>query len=200
MGSSTQIGQNSYVALEYKVYDEDGDEVEATEADEPLTYIHGFEQIVPGLEKALTGLSQGDTKVIALAMEDAYGPHDEDGILELSRGDFPDPDSIEVGDELELEGDDGDVLLAHIVEIEGDTIVVDANHPLAGQNIRYEVKVVEVREATADELEMAQAEAHDHEHGHAHEHGPGCNHDHDHGHDHAHVSPLTPPGKPPAKA
>jgi FKBP-type peptidyl-prolyl cis-trans isomerase SlyD len=198
MGSSTQIGQKSYVAIEYKVFDEDGDEVEATDADEPLTYIHGFEQIVPGLEKALTGLSQGDTKSIALSMEDAYGPHDEDGILELSRGDFPDPDSIEVGDELELEGDDGDVLLAHIVEIEGDTVVVDANHPLAGQNIRYEVKVVEVREATADELEMAEAEARDH----AHVHGPGCSHDHGHGHDHDHlpISPLTPPGKPPAKA
>ena len=209
MAAPTQIGPRTFVRLEYRVYDEDGDEVEATTDDEPMTYLHGFAQIVPGLETALEGMIAGQSKDVVLEMEDAYGPHEPDGILELDRADFPEPDAIKIGDELELETDDGGALELRIIDIVDDLVVCDSNHPLAGQRVRYAVTVAEVRPATSEELRQADEEIAEHEAAAnaAHVHGPASSHGqehgngHDHDHDHEHGPPLISLGKKPvAKA
>lgn len=214
MSDPTLIRPGSHVTLELTIFDSAGNELEATDPDEPLVYLHGYGQMVPGLERALEGLSAGVTKDVSVGVEDAYGPRDDEAFLELDRGDFPDPDAIKIGDDLDLEADDGEVIAARVAKIDGNTVIADANHPLAGLDLRFGVKILTVRDATPDEIEMAEAEladahvhgegcdhdhgdGHHHHHGRHHQHGPDCQHHHD-GHD---VSALLgPDGKPLAKA
>ena len=205
MSASLPIGPGSLVTLEFKIYDSAGKELEATDPDEPLVYLHGYGQMVPGLERALEGLEAGVSKDVEVGVEDAYGPRDDDAFLELDRGDFPEPDAIKIGDDLDLEADDGEVIAARVAKIDGDLVIADANHPLAGLDLRFAVTILAVRQATPDEIEMAEQELAD-----GHVHGEGCNHDHGdghhhHGHAHQHgdhdVSALLgPDGKPLAKA
>lgn len=176
--SSVQIGPNTHVTLSYVAYDEDGDVVDEAVQSEPLQYIHGFGQMVPGLEKALEGMNAGQQREISLKAADAYGDHDPEGIFEVDRGDFPEPETVSVDDEFVAEGPDGTHLVMRVIDVVESGFIVDTNHPLAGLNLRYEVKVLAVRDATDEELAEAEAELDDD--------ACGCGEDHDHGHDHAH--------------
>lgn len=174
-----QIEPNAFVVLDYTLRDEEGDVIDASDdgrADsEPITYVHGYGMIVPGLEKALVGLKAGDSKDVVVSPEEGYGDRDEELIVEVDRSEMPKPDKVQVGDEIVAESPDGDEAALRVIDIDGDTIVLDGNHPLAGETLRYSVIIREVRAASDAEIseaakafEEARAEAEapeEHDHG-----------------------------------
>ncbi|MCS7069867.1 MAG: peptidylprolyl isomerase [Anaerolinea sp.] len=142
----------------------DHEQIASADASEPLQYLHGAQEILPGLENALEGRHVGDKFSITLPPDQAYGDYDEDNIEEIDREDMPDADEFEVGMVVDVEDEDGYNYLAHIREITDDTIVLDFNPPLAGKTLHYDVEVLAVRPATDDEI------AHGHAHGpHSHD-------------------------------
>lgn len=153
------VGPGMRVALAYSIQDEDGDVVEATVPEEPVTYIHGFGQILPALELRLEGLFPGGKRVFSLSPEEGYGEHDPDGLFQVPRGEFPDPAALRLDEEYTVEGPDGEETTLRIVEFtEDDHVLVDSNHPLAGVTLRFEVTVEGVDPATDAELEEAERE------------------------------------------
>ncbi len=154
-----QIAKNTVVTLSYKVHDTDGNLIDAGE--QPLVYVHGgYDGIFPTLEEALHGKEVGTKLELKLLPEEAFGEYDAALVNVESRSLFP--DEIEVGMQFERAADDGEEdMLFTITEIEGDKVVVDGNHPLAGQALLFACTVDEVRQATAEELS------------HGHVHGPG---------------------------
>lgn len=165
MSDAITISDGMVVSIAYTMKVE-GEEIEDATVDDPLVYLHGAENIVPGLEDALTGKKVGDKFNIKLQPEDAYGEYDEDEIEEFDLDEFPDDEDIEPGLELYLEDEDGNIIEASIKEIDGDVVVVDLNPPFAGKVVEYDVEVVAIRKADASEIEHGHA--HD-EDGHAHE-------------------------------
>lgn len=183
------IQPNARVVLEYTLKDEKGAVLDSSDAEdgEPIVYVHGYGMLVPGLEAALVGLEVGSVKDVTVTPEEGFGERDEELVLEIDRSDFPDPKKVEVGDEVVAESPDGDEVPMRVVEVKDETVVVDANHPLAGVTLRYSVVVKEVAEASEEEIAEAAAgfdeagyddgecndPTHDHSHGgHDHSHGP----------------------------
>jgi FKBP-type peptidyl-prolyl cis-trans isomerase SlyD len=158
-----QIGQDTVVAIDYTLTNDTGDVLDTSKGAEPLTYIHGKGQIIPGLESALAGRSVGDTFQIRIPASAAYGERDPELIQQARRAQFG-GDEPEVGMQVEADGPDGHETLT-IIAVEGDLVTLDGNHPLAGMPLTFDVTIVGVRAATKQELQ----------HGHAH--GSG-------GHDH----------------
>jgi FKBP-type peptidyl-prolyl cis-trans isomerase SlyD len=195
------IAPDTVVTLSYALFDEHGELVDragirpdaGSEAGEgePLTYVHGYAQLVPGLERQIEGLKPGERGVFTVEADEAFGEHDDDAVFAVDRSDFPDASSVAVGDEFMAEGPDGEPIAMRVLEVHADAFVVDTNHPLAGQRVRFEVEVSAVRAAAEEEIAAAQAEleraiaddddacgcGHDHAEGHDHDHGQ---HDHDH--------------------
>lgn len=173
--SQITIQPNTHVTLDYELRDDEGDLVDASQSEggEPLRYVHGYGMLVPGLEAALAGLRAGEERDVIVAADEGYGEYDEELVLEVDRGELPDPKGVSVGDELVAESPDGDELALSVVEVRDDVVVVDANHPLAGVTLRYHVKVRDVRAATDDEIRKA---ALDLDEAHEHVHGPDCDH------------------------
>jgi FKBP-type peptidyl-prolyl cis-trans isomerase SlyD len=165
-----KIGKGSVVSLQYKLHLGDGQVIDASEPGDPLVYLHGESQIVPGLERELEGLETGAARQVAVAPADGYGELDLTAVQRVPKHAFPEGFEPEVGQELVAQGPDGQPLpfVVKGVEkgLEGEIVVVDFNHPLAGKTLHFDVTVVEVRVATAEELE------------HGHVHGPGEHHDH----------------------
>jgi FKBP-type peptidyl-prolyl cis-trans isomerase SlyD len=152
-----RIADGMVVSIAYKLT-VDGDEIARAEANDPLEYLHGNQDILPGLEIALTGKKVGDRFSVTLEPDEAYGEYDEENIDEIDRVDIPDADQLEVGMVVEVEDEDGYSYMAHVAEITGNTVVLDFNPPLAGKTLSYDVEVVDIRLATDEELE----------HGHVH--------------------------------
>lgn len=167
MPAGMQIGPDTFVTLSYTLYDEDGDVIDSTDEDEPLSYMHGYGQIVPGLERGLEGRSKGDARTVEVSAADGYGEYDPEAVFEIDRSEFPRPDEVAVGDEFVAESEDGEGIPLTVLEVKGDSCVVDANHPLAGEKLRFEVTVLDVRAATDGEIRKAEealeAEECDHE-------------------------------------
>ena len=200
------IQQNAHVLLEYTLKNPEGEVLDSSDAEdsEPIAYVHGYGMLVPGLEAAVVGMKLGEEKDVVVAAEDAFGEHDEELVLEVDRTDFPKPEKVEVGDEFLAESPDGDEIPMRVLEVKADSVIVDANHPLAGVTLHYKVKVTEIRQATDEEIEEATSElegggcddpTHDHSHDHGHEghdHGPGG---HTHGETAENVVLLGKPGK-----
>lgn len=151
------IGPNARVVLDYALRDESGAVLDASESEggEPIVYVHGYGMIVPGLEAGLEGLRAGDGKTIVVAPEAGFGEHDPELVLELDRTDVPRPKDVAEGDEFIAESPEGDEVIMRVIEVVDDAVVVDANHPLAGMTLHYEVKVREVRAATDAEIRDA---------------------------------------------
>lgn len=176
---AAEIQSNTFVTLDYTLKDDKGETLDESQAEggEPIKYVHGYGMLVPGLEAGLVGLKKGDKKEIVVTAEAGFGDRDEDLLLEIDRSEFPDPEKVTAGDEFVAESPDGDEVVMRVVEIRKDAVVVDANHPLAGQTLHYSVRVVEVREATEEEIETAAAAFDEAE---EHVHGENCDHDHSH--------------------
>lgn len=146
------IARDAYVVLDYVLYDEDGDIIEATDDEEgrPIGFVHGYGTLVPGLEDGIVGLSGGASKEILVPPEQGYGAHDEALEHWVDRADFP-PD-VELDDEFEAEDETGEQMTLRVVEVAEDALLVDGNHPLAGDTLRFDVMIRSVRPATPAEL------------------------------------------------
>ncbi len=153
--TNEQIRDGLVVSLAYTLTVE-GEVVEEASKNDPLDYLHGADDILPGLERELTGKKIGERIVVTLQPEDAYGDYDEDDYEAVERSDFP--TDIEPGIEIVLEDDDGYLFEATIKEITSDVVILDFNPALAGKVVTYEVEILGMREASQEELE----------HGHAH--------------------------------
>ena len=157
------ITQDKVADIDYKLT-VDGELIDQSGENDPLTYLHGHSNIIPGLERALDGLAAGDRVQVTVQPEDGYGPRDEDNSEDLDREDFD--DDIEIGATYYAQSEDGSVLPFTVTAVNGDKVTVDFNPPLAGKVLNFDVTVLNVRDATAEELE----------HGHAHSDGM---HDHE---------------------
>ncbi|MBN8621483.1 MAG: peptidylprolyl isomerase [Anaerolineae bacterium] len=136
----------------------DGEEVGRADEDQPLEYLHGAENIVPGLEAALEGKKIGDRVQVTVAPADAYGEYDEDEVDEFDRDEIPGSENLEVGMIVEVEDEDGYIYEGTVVELTEGSVIVDFNHPLAGKTLNFDVTVTALREADPEELD----------HGHPH--------------------------------
>ncbi len=161
-----RITKNCVVSIDYTLRDDEGEVLDSSEGDEPLVYLHGEGQIIEGLENALDGKSTGDAFQITVAPKDGYGEKGTTGAVKVPRTELPDGPDPEVGMELEAVGPNGEVATLYVVGVEDDSVLLSTDHPLAGVTLHFDVKIREVREATADEL------------AHGHAHGPGGGHDH----------------------
>lgn len=171
------VSKDKVVTLNFEVYDVSNDELlESTENDMLFSYIQGIDSFIPKIEEALEGKKVGDKVSVEVSVEEGYGDYSEELIVELPKTDFEGFDDIFVGMEFEVELDNGDERDFYITDILEDTIMADGNHPFAGRDLRFEVEVVEVREATEEELEDG-FPAHEHECGDeccgGHNHGEG---------------------------
>lgn len=179
------VAPDTLVTLSYVLFDEKGADVDHATPSDPLSYVHGYAQIVPGLERGVEGMKVGERRTLIVAPEHAFGDRDEEGVFEVDRAEFPNADEIAPGDEFVAESPDGHQIAMRVVEVRADALVVDSNHPLAGHTVRFEVEVKAVRPATEDEIAEAQADVDelldDAD-------GCGCGHEHgEHGHDDVHV-------------
>ena len=157
-----KIEKNTAVSLRFKVSELTGKVVE--ESKEPMVYLHGgYGNTLPKLEEALDGQLPGYEKKLDLQPEDAFGVRDEGLLRSLPKTQFP--PGVKLGGQLEGRGDDGQVQIFTVMKIKGDTVLLDGNHPLAGKALRFDVKVLDVRVASEEEI------AHQHVHGeHGHHH------------------------------
>ena len=146
-----KIEKGVVVTIAYRLTSE-GVEIEETDAEDPLEYLHGAGNIVPGLETALDGRKAGDKFSITLQPEDAYGEYDDEDVEIVAREDVP--EGLEVGMEVLLEDEDGELMEAYVTAINDDSVVLDFNDPLAGKVVTYEVEVLELREADEEEIEQ----------------------------------------------
>jgi FKBP-type peptidyl-prolyl cis-trans isomerase SlyD len=140
-----------FVELRYQVKDVEGESVGPD--DEQLGFVFGMGQLLPVVERAIDGLVAGDTRLLKLGSLDAYGPRDPDAVLEVERGEFP-PD-VQAGDYFEVENADEGLLVLRVLEVTEDCVLVDLNHPLAGQDLQVTVAVLSVRPASQEEQELA---------------------------------------------
>ncbi len=150
------IQNNSVVRFHYTLKDEEGHLVDSSEGAEPLPYLHGANNIVPGLEKALEGKNVGDKLDVKVLADEGYGDYNPNLKQAASRELFQGVEEIEVGAQFEAQTDQGPISVV-VTEVGEDEIVVDGNHPLAGQDLYFSVEIVEVREASDEEVEQGHA-------------------------------------------
>lgn len=157
-----QIGKEKVVTIDYTLTDDQGEILDTSQGQEPLTYMHGAGSIIPGLEAALEGKAAGDKLQVKVAPADGYGERDEELVQAIPRNRFPGGD-ISVGMRFHAQGSAGSQAVT-VVAVDDRNVTVDANHPLAGVTLSFDVQVREVRQATEDELK------------HGHVHGKGGHH------------------------
>jgi FKBP-type peptidyl-prolyl cis-trans isomerase SlyD len=152
------VGDNMVVSLDYKLT-VDGEIIDASEKDQPIQFIQGQGQIIAGLERGLYGMEVGESRDVQVAAAEGYGEEDPEAYSDVPRGDFPDHIPLEPGVRLQLKDQDGETKQAHIVSVDDEDVRLSFNHPLAGKDLSFEVKVVDLRLATQEEID----------HGHIHE-------------------------------
>ncbi len=158
-----QIAKHAVVSIDYTLTDDSGEMLDTSKGAEPLVYMQGIGNLIPGLEKALEGRQSGDQFQVSIPPEEAYGLRDDENMEEVPLDSFEGNEELEVGMQVEVQHEHGMHLMT-IAAIGDETITLDANHPLAGETLNFDVTVVDVRAATAEELQ----------HGHAH--GGGGHH------------------------
>ena len=152
--------QQKVVSFHYTLKDAKAQTLESSFGEEPLSYLEGVGQIIPGLEDALKGLKPGDKKSVHVAAAQAYGEFSKELVVEVPKEQIPKKD-VEVGDRFHADSGGGQAQMVVVTKVTDSHVTVDGNHPLAGQDLNFDVEISEVRDATADEVQ----------HGHAH--GPG---------------------------
>jgi FKBP-type peptidyl-prolyl cis-trans isomerase SlyD len=154
---SIMVADDMVVSLEYKLTVED-EVVDYSEEGEPLEFIQGHGEIIPGLENQLYGMAIGDSKKIDVKSDEAYGKLDPTAYMDVPRKEFPAEIPLDIGTVLQVKDTDGDVLNAQISQVTAESIQLNFNHPLAGKDLSFQVTVTDLRLATAEEIE----------HGHVH--------------------------------
>jgi len=155
-----QIEKNKVVSIDYTLKNDDGQVLDTSEGREPLNFIHGNGQLIPGLEEALEGKVKDDKLNVSIPPEKGYGMRSEQMIHAVDRSNFEAGAEIEEGMQFQAQMDQG-VQLLTVVKVEDDKVTLDGNHPLADQTLHFDVDIKDVRDASAEELE------------HGHVHGPG---------------------------
>jgi FKBP-type peptidyl-prolyl cis-trans isomerase SlyD len=151
------IAEKMYVAIDYTLTLDSGQEIDKSPEGQPLGFITGTGQIIPGLEKALMGRAAGDKAKLVVAPEDAYGPVKDDLFQDIPKSQFPGDVEVKPGMAFEAQGPRGPFMITVSKINDNDTVTVDLNHPMAGKELHFDVNVVEVRKPTADELAQAAA-------------------------------------------
>lgn len=159
----TTINKDTVVLFNYTLTNDKGEVLDKSQG-EPLAYLHGHHNIIPGLESQLEGKSAGDKLIAIVEPADAYGEYQAEAVQEVPRANFQGVDDIQVGMQFQSQTSDGQVMLVTVKDVTEDTVTVDANHPLAGERLTFDVEIVELRPATSEELE------------HGHVHGQGGHH------------------------
>ena len=152
-----KVAENTVVDIHYTLTDKDGDVLDRSKEGEPLSYLHGANNIIDGLEEALVGRVVGDKLNVVVPPEKGYGERNENMVQRVPRSAFEGIEEIEVGFRFEAETDNGSVPVV-VIEVDDESVVVDGNHPLAGETLTFDVEIVGVREADAEEID----------HGHVH--------------------------------
>ena len=155
---SLLIGDKLVVTIHYKLTDDSGNVLDNSEGKDPLTYLHGAKNIIPGLEKALVGKTQGAKMQVKVDPVDGYGVVRPELTSVVERSLFQGVDTLKVGMTFEATAPDGSRQQVVVKKVEEDKVTIDANHPLAGVTLNFDVEVVGVREANQEELS----------HGHVH--------------------------------
>jgi len=158
-----QIAKDKVVSIHYTLKNDAGSVIDSSENAEPLIYLHGAQNIIPGLEKALEGKVTDDALEVSIEAVDAYGEYNKELTQVVPSNMFEGVDKIEVGMEFQAQTEQG-IQVIRIAGVDGDDVTIDGNHPLAGERLHFDVTVDAVREASADELE------------HGHIHTEGCCH------------------------
>ena len=149
----TPVADHLVVSMAY-VLTVDGEVVDSTEEGESLQFIQGYGSIIPGLEQALYGMAEGERKKIKVPAKDAYGEYDLEQIVPIPMSEFPEDFDLEPGMELEMKDKDGDIVYARIVSVGKSRVKMDFNHTLAGQDLDFDITILALRPATAEELEQ----------------------------------------------
>lgn len=158
------IGKNCVVSIHYTLTDDDGNILDTSINDEPLHYLHGANNLIPGLENELTGKAAGAAFTVKVAPDEAYGVYHEELVQTVPLDMFKGVDEVHPGMQFETQGANGPEMII-VTAVKDGQVTVDGNHPLAGKTLHFDVKVEAVRDASREEIE----------HGHPH-----------HGHDHHH--------------
>lgn len=160
-----QIADRTVASFNYTLTNDAGEVLDSSEGREPLSYLHGKGNIVPGLEKEMTGKKVGDKFSVKVKPEEGYGVHNPALVQVVPRDAFRGVDNLEAGMQFRAESDRGPMMVV-VTAVEGDKVTVDGNHPLAGENLNFAIEITEVREASVEEVL------------HGHVHGPGGHHHH----------------------
>lgn len=155
------ITKDAVVAIHYTLRNDAGEVIDSSQGRDPLYYLQGHQNIIVGLEEKLEGKAIGEKMMVSVSPEKGYGVHDPQMIQDVPRDRFQGVDNIQAGMQFQAQGPHGGVQIVTVTEVTEESVKVDANHALAGQNLHFEVEIMEVREATADEIS------------HGHVHGPG---------------------------
>ncbi len=159
-----KIMEKSVVTFDYTLTGPDGRELDSSKSRGPMAYLHGVRGIIPGLEAEMTGKTAGESFRVTVEAEQAYGPHNPALTQIVPRGNFPPNQMLMVGQQFQAEGPNGQPIHVRIAGLDGENVIVDANHPLAGMALTFEINIVSVRQATDEEI------------AHGHVHGPGGHH------------------------
>lgn len=160
-----EISDSRVVLMHYTLTNDAGETLDSSRGGEPMAFLAGTGNIIPGLEKALMGKKQGDTLKVSVAPAEAYGEYDAKLIQQMPRRMFKGVGNLHVGQQLQAQSDHG-MRIITIKALTGDMVTVDGNHALAGQTLHFDVEIAEVRAASAEEM------------AHGHVHGPGGHHHH----------------------
>ena len=160
-----KIAPNTVITLNYVLKNEAGDILDEC-SDGSFCYLHGASNIIPGLESALEGKTSNETFSLSLEPKEGYGEYNPEMTQMVTREMFGDVEKIEPGMQFYAESETGDQIVITIAAVDGENITIDGNHPLAGQTLNYDISIVDVREATEEEI----AHGHVHSHGHHHDH------------------------------
>jgi FKBP-type peptidyl-prolyl cis-trans isomerase SlyD len=160
------IAPEKVVLIHYTLKNDSGETLDSSSGGDPLAYLHGQGNLIPGLEKALEGKQAGDKLSVSVGPGDGYGQRDDKLVQQVPRRQFGGA-NVQPGMQFHAQTSQGQTRVVTVTNIVGDMVTVDGNHPLAGENLHFDVEVTEVRDASAEELE------------HGHVHGPGGHHHHD---------------------
>lgn len=160
MDSKDTVQKNMVVSMEYTLH-VDGEKIDSSDGQDPLQFLAGHGNIISGLEREMMGMKIGDSKDVKIQPAEAYGEFDENAFMQVPRDQFPKDMQVEEGLELTVRDDSGQSRYARVDAVEGENVTLNFNHPLAGDELQFNIKVVGLREPTDEELE----------HGHVHQAG-----------------------------
>jgi FKBP-type peptidyl-prolyl cis-trans isomerase SlyD len=161
--SKDSVQDGVVVSMEYTLR-VDGEVIDSSVGQEPLQFLAGYGNIIPGLEREMAGMKVGDSKDVVVEPSLGYGEYDDAAFMDVPRGEFPKDMPVEEGLELTVRDDEGQSRYARVESVEGDSVRLNFNHPLAGDELHFNIKVVELREPTDEELEHGHVHAGGHHH------------------------------------